>query len=93
MILFVALSCLLLTGCDRVTRENYAKIQNGMTMDEVVAILGEPIETASVGIGPLEATTAQWKGKKGMVSIQFVDQKVRIKRFLADAAAEADRHR
>lgn len=74
---------LLLAGCERVTRENYEKIRTGMTMDEVVKILGEPTDQQSVGIGPLEATTARWEGKSGAISIQFVGKKVQIKRFIA----------
>lgn len=85
-----ALLLLLLTGCDPVSRENYAKIETGMTMDEVVRILGEPTDLKSVGVGPLEVSTARWEGKKGTISIQFAGEKVRIKRFLADQAAEDD---
>ena len=89
-ITLTALALLLLAGCDRVTRENYAKIENGMTMEQVVKILGEPKDYDSIGVGPLEAATARWEGKEGAISIQFVAQKVQIKRFLAgeDAARE-----
>lgn len=85
---FAALMLLLLTGCDRVTRENYAKIETGMTLDEVVKVLGEPTKLDSVGIGPLEASTARWEGRDGVISIQFTGQKVRIKRFLAPEKTE-----
>lgn len=91
-VVLVVLSLLLLAGCDRVTRDNYEKIRSGMTMDEVVEIIGEPSDTSSIGVGPLEATTARWDGKKGTISIQFTGQKVRIKRFLANEAAEDDGH-
>ena len=85
------LALLLLASCDRATRSNYEKIKPGMTMEEVVKILGEPTDLRSVGVGPLEASTARWEGKKGTISIQFTGQTVRIKRFLADGEVEANR--
>jgi hypothetical protein len=87
-----AMLVLLLAGCDRVTRDNYEKLETGMTMDEVVKILGEPTDLKSFGVGPLEAATGRWEGKKGTISIQFTGQKVRVKRFLAGEAAEDDGH-
>ncbi|NBO92198.1 MAG: hypothetical protein EBV06_07765 [Planctomycetia bacterium] len=34
--------CLLLTGCkSKVTKANYEKVQNGMTLDDVVKLLGK----------------------------------------------------
>jgi len=77
----ILLVLVLLSGCARVTRANYAKIHSGMTMEEVVKVLGEPSDMSSIGIGPLEASTARWDGKDGSISIQFVGQKVRIKSF------------
>ncbi len=37
-----------LTGCDRVTAENYNKLEVGMPYDEVVGILGDPTECAAI---------------------------------------------
>ncbi len=88
----ILLTLFVLVGCDRITRDKYEMITTGMTMDEVVEILGEPTEMTSVGIGPLEASTARWEGRTGTISIQFTGEKVRLKRFLANERAEDDGH-
>jgi len=85
------MALVLFSGCARVTRANYAKIHSGMTMEEVVKILGEPNDMGGIGIGPLEASTARWDGKEGSIRIQFVGQKVRIKTFHASDGAKAPR--
>jgi hypothetical protein len=43
------------------TAANYARLQNGMTFDEVVAIVGQPTEELSRNqIGDLETVMYQW---------------------------------
>lgn len=39
---------MLLGGCDRVTLENYEKLEVGMPYDEVVTIVGEPSNCDSI---------------------------------------------
>lgn len=41
MFIFILL-LLTLTSCNKVTKENFDQIKNGMTLEEVKAILGEP---------------------------------------------------
>lgn len=66
----------------KVNQKNYEKIQNGMTLEEVKNILGEPTNSSSAGIGPLSAATAEWKSKEGaMISLQFVNNKVKMRTF------------
>ena len=53
----------LVAACgSRVNKDNYDKIENGMTQDEVYAILGKPTEVSSAGIGNLSASNEIWKG-------------------------------
>jgi hypothetical protein len=70
-----------LWGCSPINRENFDKIRNDMTMAQVTAILGEPTESSSVGLGPLSGTNAVWKDKHGTITIQFVNDKVKLKSF------------
>ncbi len=65
-------------GVPKITEENYQRIQTGMTMAEVTAILGEPTDSKSAGIGDLSATTANWKGEI-TIHLQFLNGKVRLK--------------
>jgi hypothetical protein len=78
----VFLSAFLLACVSKINQENYAKIQNGMTMEEVKAILGEPTTSSTSGIGPLSGTSAIWKSRDGTsISINFVNSKVLLKSF------------
>lgn len=70
----------LLVACgSKINESNYQKIQEGMTMEQVQTILGEPTKTASVGVGSLSGTTANWIYDKLTISIQFLNNKVQLK--------------
>jgi hypothetical protein len=69
-------------GCDgRISQKSFQKIENGMTEDEVTKILGEPTESASLGVGGFSGTTSTWKGEGGTIAIQFMNGKVAMKTF------------
>lgn len=68
-------------ACAKATRENYDRIQTGMSYSEVIEILGEPTTTEDVGLGPFSAGTASWEGPDGTISIQFLNKKVQIKQL------------
>ncbi len=72
----------MLAACSKVTQDNFAKIQDGMSRAEVEAILGRPAEASSGGLAGLTGTSATWKDKDGAaITIQFVNDKVRFKQF------------
>jgi hypothetical protein len=52
-----------------------------MSFGEVVEILGEPASSDDIGVGPLSAGTATWEGPDGVISIQFLNEKVQVKRI------------
>lgn len=74
-----ALTLLLFVGCSRLNQENFSKIEDGMTMEEVTSILGEPTDSKSIGIGPLEATDATWESDTVEINIKFFKGKVQLK--------------
>jgi uncharacterized protein YcfL len=82
-ILAICLSALLLGSCSsKINQDNYTKIQNGMTMEQVKSILGEPTESKTLGIGPLSGTSAVWKNSSGTtINIKFLNGKVQFKTF------------
>jgi hypothetical protein len=71
-----ALAALLLAACSRVTEENYAKIRDGMSEQEVIAILGKPTESSSLSIAGLSGTGAKWVEGDAVIAVQFVNGKV-----------------
>ena len=81
ILVFVVLLLAFALACSKVTRKNFDRIENGMSYEEVVEILGEPSDSASAGFGPFSAGSAEWEGDDGMISIQFVNEKVQAKSF------------
>ena len=81
-LLLVALFVFQLAACgSKITEENYAKIENGMTEEEVVAILGKPTERSSAGIGSLTTTGLVWQGENIAINVQLVNDKVQLKNY------------
>lgn len=68
-----------LAACSRVTPENYNKLQAGMTREEVYAILGKPDDVGGGGIGRLEMSTENWRGRGHSISITFGNDKLVLK--------------
>lgn len=78
----LALSALLLlAACSKVTQENFAKVQDGMTEQEVTAILGSPTESSSGSILGISGTSSKWVGGDALITIQFVNGKVALRSF------------
>lgn len=76
------LAAILLAACgSKLTQDNFARIQPGMTPKEVAAILGEPNETRSISIGGLSGGAATWTDGKTTISVQFLNDKVQAKQF------------
>jgi len=71
----------LLAACSKANQENFARIENGMTQEQVFDILGKPTESSSRDLLGVSSTSAKWIGAEVVVSIQFVNGKVRLKRF------------
>lgn len=83
---FVALSCAaaILAACKSdLSPENYARIENGMSMAQVADILGKPSETSTLGLGGLTGTAATWSDGKTTITIQFLNDKVQLKQMSA----------
>jgi hypothetical protein len=71
------LVCGLLTACSKLTEDNLQKVRNGMTTDEVKAILGEPTSSQTgSALGIVSGTTYLYHTDKSDVKITFVDDKV-----------------
>ena len=76
-----ALVALLLAACSKVTQENFAKVQDGMTEAEVHAILGTPTESQSVQALGVSGTSSRWVSGDAQITIRFLGGKVALKSF------------
>lgn len=73
---------LILAGCgSKVNEENFTRIQDGMTEQQVIELLGQPSETSSVSALGVSGTSAVWRAEDAVISVQFVNGKVRLKQF------------
>ena len=70
-----------LAACSRVTQENFAKIQDGMSEQKVTVILGSPAESSSGSLLGISGTSSKWTGGDAVITIQFVNGKVALKTF------------
>jgi len=68
-----------LLACAKVTPDNYDKIQTGMSMDQVVSILGEPSDVQSFNFAGLSGTSATWKSGDTTIVVQFFNDKAQVK--------------
>jgi len=80
-IIALALLCAIILSCSKISQKNYDKINTNMTMQEVMAILGEPTNSESINIAGISGTSAVWKDQNGEIDIQFLNDRVAVKSF------------
>lgn len=72
---------LLLAACSKVTQENFAKIRDGMTEQEVQAVLGSPTESNTTTVLGISGTSSRWVSGDTVITIRFVNGKVALSSF------------
>lgn len=87
-LLTLILSIFLLTSCgdNKITKENYDKIENGMTLEEVEKILGKgeanaetSTDLSSVGMGKVTASVYSWQDGSNVITMTFSNNKLEAK--------------
>lgn len=63
---------LAVAGCNPVTQENYARLEAGMSREQVETLLGKPGECA----GALGVSSCTWGTRDRFISVQFAGDKV-----------------
>jgi hypothetical protein len=77
----VLAALLLLAACSKITQENFAKVQDGMSEQEVLALLGPPTSSSSVEILGISGTHSRWDSSDAAISVRFVNGKVATKSY------------
>ena len=72
---------LLLAACSKVSEQNFAKIEEGMSEAQVTALLGRPSEATSVSVLGVSGTTSRWVGNGAVITVRFVNGKVALKSY------------
>jgi uncharacterized protein YcfL len=83
-----ALAAMMIAGCSRISQENFLKIQEGMSEQEVISILGAPTESNSVNVLGVSGTASRWVGNDAEITVRFVNGKVALKSFDKPAGKE-----
>jgi hypothetical protein len=75
--------CMSLVSCSgsKISQENFEKIQTGMPLAQVTAILGAPTESSSVDVAVFSGTVSKWKAGDVTITIQLVNGKVVAKQL------------
>ena len=79
--LLALLVALLMVACSKVNQENFLKVQEGMSEEEVISLLGRPTESNSVNVLGVSGTASRWVAGDTEVTVRFVNGKVAFKSF------------
>lgn len=82
-VVVVVVICMSLVSCGslKISQENFDKVQTGMSLAQVTAILGPPTESSSVDVAVFSGTVSKWKAGDLTITIQFVNGKVVAKQL------------
>ncbi len=72
---------LMLAACSKVSEDNFEKIEEGMTEEQVTAILGKPTEATSRSVLGVSGTTSRWSGNGAEITVRFVNGRVALKSY------------
>jgi SmpA/OmlA family protein len=75
------LLALIIAACSKVNQENFLKIQEGMSEQEVISLLGRPAESNSVNVLGVSGTASRWVAGDSSITVRFVNGKVAFKSF------------
>ena len=72
--LILTVTLLFLSGCSKLTKENYDKIETGMYYNDVVQLIGKPEECSDT----LGLSSCKWKNGDAIVKISFISNQVTL---------------
>ena len=75
------LLALTIAACSKVNQENFLKVQEGMSEQEVMSLLGRPTESNSVNVLGVSGTASRWVAGDTVITVRFVNSKVAFKSF------------
>src|SRR3954468_21832656 len=79
--LVALLAALLIAACSKVNQENFLKVQEGMSEEEVISLLGRPAASNSVNVLGVSGPASRWVAGDTAITVRFVNGKVAFKSF------------
>jgi nitrous oxide reductase accessory protein NosL len=74
-------AALFVAACSKVNQENFLKVQEGMSEEEVISLLGRATESNSVNVLGVSGTASRWLAGDTVITVRFVNGKVAFKSF------------
>jgi len=71
----------LVVACTRVTQANYARIEEGMTEQQVLELLGPPTEASGGSLLGVSGTTSRWATRDAAITVQIVNGRAVAKTY------------
>lgn len=69
-------------ACDgRINRDNFDRIEEGMSRSAVIELLGEPDEQSSLGLGSFSGATLRWVDGDRSIAVMFANDQVAFRSF------------
>lgn len=81
LLLILGCSLSLLACGSPINKDNFDKIETGMTTAEVQRLLGPPTESSSVDVAVFSGGQSVWRRGDITITVQFVNGKVVAKQF------------
>jgi hypothetical protein len=78
---------LVVAACSKISEENFAKIQEGMTEQEVLTILGTPTESNGVSVLGVSGAAWRWVGRDAIIVVHFVNGKAALRTLARPAGS------
>jgi SmpA/OmlA family protein len=72
---------LMVAACSKVNQENFLKVQEGMSEEAVISLLGRPTESNSVNVLGVSGTASRWVAGDTVITVRFVNGQVAFKSF------------
>lgn len=77
--ILIIVMALAISACSKVTEENFAKIEEGMSEQEVLSILGAPTQFNGINVLGISGAASRWISRDAVVAVHFVNGKVALK--------------
>jgi hypothetical protein len=72
---------LLASACAKVTPDNYSRIEDGMSEQDVITLLGKPSASNSIALLGFSGTSSRWVEDNAAITVRFVNGRVALKSF------------
>jgi hypothetical protein len=77
--LLILVMALIVSACSKITEDNFAKIEEGMSEQEVIALLGAPTQSNSLNVLGVSGAASRWTSRHALVGVHYVNGKVVLK--------------